>query len=135
MSSKSINNDLRICFIINSNCFFQLHNAHQLADWCLAYLSQNYNHICRKFPKILRSLYPENQATLNLYRWPPVWYEFFSLEIQNQQLQSGGVNQVLQCCHFFRYLKEYDNYQKLLSEREREERPKNLKRARSNSGI
>ena len=34
-----------------------------------------------------------------------------------------------------RYLKEYDNYQKLLSEREREERPKNLKRARSNSGC
>ena len=53
--------------------FLQLHNAHQLAEWCLAYLSQNYNHICRKYPKILRSLHPENQAALNLYRWPPVW--------------------------------------------------------------
>ncbi len=52
----------------------QLHGADQLADWCLAYLAQNYDAVCRRFPKALRNLHPENQAWLNLNRWPPVWY-------------------------------------------------------------
>ena len=33
-----------------------------------------------------------------------------------------------------RYLKDYDFYQRMLMERERTERPKNLKRTRNNSG-
>lgn len=84
----------------------QIHNADQLSEWCLSYLAHNYNHICRRFPKVLRSLYPENQAALNVNRWPPVWY-----------------------------LKDYDLYQRMLMERERTERPKNLKRSRNNSGC
>ena len=52
---------------------FQVHNAEQLSDWCLSYLSQSYNSICRKFPKVLRNLHPENQAALNVNRWPPIW--------------------------------------------------------------
>jgi len=44
----------------------QMHNANQLANWCLSYLSLNYNHVCRKYPKILR--------LLNVNRWPPIWY-------------------------------------------------------------
>ena len=51
----------------------QIHSANQLSDWCMNYLAQNYNAICRKFPKVLRNLLPENQAALNLNRWPPVW--------------------------------------------------------------
>ena len=47
--------------------------SNQLSDWCMNYLAQNYNAICRKFPKVLRNLLPENQAALNLNRWPPVW--------------------------------------------------------------
>lgn len=84
----------------------QIHNADQLSEWCLAFLAQNYNNICRKFPKVLRSLYPENQATLNVNRWPPIWY-----------------------------LKDFDMYQRMVMERERTERPKALKRARNNSGC
>jgi len=85
----------------------QMHNANQLANWCLSYLSLNYNHVCRKYPKILRLLHPENQAALNVNRWPPIWY-----------------------------LKDHDNYQRMAAEREREETPKNFrKRARRNSGC
>ena len=72
--------------------------------WCKNYLAQNY--ICRKYPKVLRSLQPKNQAALSINQWPPV-----------------------------RYLKDYDQYQRLILDREREERPKVLKRTRNNSGC
>jgi len=26
----------------------QIHNADQLSDWCLSYLAQNYNTVCRR---------------------------------------------------------------------------------------
>eukprot|EP00095_Tigriopus_kingsejongensis_P009866 maker-scaffold757_size101632-snap-gene-0.20 protein:Tk09866 transcript:maker-scaffold757_size101632-snap-gene-0.20-mRNA-1 annotation:"hypothetical protein DAPPUDRAFT_225906" len=84
----------------------QAYNAEQLSEWCLSYLAQNYNHICRKFPKVLRSLRPENQAWLNVHRWPPIWY-----------------------------LKDFDLYQRLLLDQERRDRPKALKRTRNNSGC
>lgn len=77
----------------------QIHNADQLSEWCLAYLAQNYNTVCRRFPKVLRTLYPENQAALNITRWPPIWY-----------------------------LKDYDLYQRMVSEEKKTEKPKNLKR-------
>ena len=35
----------------------------------------------------------------------------------------------------FRYLKDHDNYQRMLVDQERQKRPKNLKRVRSNSGC
>ena len=83
----------------------QVHNAEQLSEWCLSYLSQTYNHVCRKYPKVLRSLYPENQAFLNVHRWPPIWY-----------------------------LKDYDYYQRMQQERDRLERPLK-RRGSSGSGI
>ena len=89
--------------------FFQVHNAGQLGEFCLRYLSQNYNYICRKFPKILRNLHPENQACLNVNRWPPIWY-----------------------------LKDHDNYQRMLLDQERLQKrkpKKSLKRVRTNSGC
>jgi len=84
----------------------QIHNADQLSDWCLSYLALNYNSACRRFPKVLRGLLPENQAYLNLNRWPPIWY-----------------------------LKDYDMYQRLLSEQKRSEKQPNLKRSRDPSGC
>jgi len=85
----------------------QIHNAHQLADWCLTYLSTNYNTLCRKAPKILKALHSENQAYLAHHRWPPVWY-----------------------------LKERDFYDKYVAERQKEEGlSKPLKRSRNNSGC
>ena len=59
----------------------QMHNAQQLVDWCLTLLATNYNHVCNKYPKLLRSLHPENQAYLNRHRWPPVWQVLGQLKL------------------------------------------------------
>nr|CAD7393180.1 unnamed protein product [Timema cristinae] len=85
--------------------FFQLHNADQLADWCMNHLCTNYNKLCKMSPKLLKGLHPENQEYLCEHRWPPVWY-----------------------------LKDFDYYQKCAQERAREEKPL-LKRSRHNSGC
>ncbi|KAL7299662.1 hypothetical protein TKK_0007421 [Trichogramma kaykai] len=69
----------------------KLHNADQLADWCMNYLCVNYNRICRASPRSLKLLHPDNQEYLSEHRWPPVWY-----------------------------LKDYDYYQKCLAEQNRE---------------
>ena len=37
--------------------------------------------------------------------------------------------------YIFRYLKDHDNYQRMLVDQERQNRPKNLKRVRTNSGC
>jgi len=93
------------CLTLLEPC--QIHNADQLADWCLTYLSTNYNTICRKAPKLLKALHPENQAHMAHHRWPPVWY-----------------------------LKERDYYDKCVAERQKEEGVgKPLKRSRNNSGC
>ena len=76
----------------------QVHNADQLADWCLGFLSQNYNHICRRHPKVLRNLHPENQAWLNVHRWPPVWYlkdhDFYQVDSRHEKKRQGIENQM-----------------------------------------
>jgi len=93
------------CLTLLEPC--QIHNADQLADWCLAYLSTNYNNICRKAPKLLKALHAENQTHLAQHRWPPVWY-----------------------------LKERDFYDKYVAEKKKEEGlGKPLKRSRNNSGC
>ncbi|KYN23348.1 Rho-related BTB domain-containing protein 2 [Trachymyrmex cornetzi] len=84
---------------------FQLHNADQLADWCMNHLCVNYNKLCKMSPRSVRLLHPENQEYLNEHRWPPVWY-----------------------------LKDYDYYQKCLAEQVRENKP-TLKRNRNQSGC
>ena len=79
----------------------QVHNADQLSKWCLSYLAHNYNTVSRRYPKVLRGMLPENQAFLNLNRWPPIWY-----------------------------LKDYDLYQRMLTEQTKSEKQTNLKRTR-----
>ncbi|XP_042881840.1 rho-related BTB domain-containing protein 1-like isoform X1 [Penaeus japonicus] len=97
---------------VSEDCIYlleplQMHNAHQLVEWCLTCMATNYNHVCNKHAKQLRSLHPENQAYLNRHRWPPVWY-----------------------------LKDYDYYERCLVERQREENPiKPLKRSRNTAGC
>ncbi|XP_044740814.1 rho-related BTB domain-containing protein 1 isoform X2 [Chrysoperla carnea] len=83
----------------------KLHNAHQLADWCMNHLCINYNKLCKMSPRSVRLLHPENQEYLSEHRWPPVWY-----------------------------LKDYDYYQKCLAERDKENKP-TLKRNQNNSGC
>ncbi|KAM4810403.1 rho-related BTB domain-containing protein 1-like [Rhinophrynus dorsalis] len=70
----------------------QFHNAKQLADWCLHYICTNYNSVCRKFPREMKYMVPENKSHFERFRWPPVWY-----------------------------LKEEDRYLRCKKEREREE--------------
>ncbi|KAG8430146.1 hypothetical protein GDO86_018391, partial [Hymenochirus boettgeri] len=55
-------------------CIHQFHGAHQLAAWCLHHISTNYNRVCRKFPRDIKAVSPENQQILEAQRWPPVWY-------------------------------------------------------------
>ncbi|NXR20332.1 RHBT2 protein, partial [Cinclus mexicanus] len=52
----------------------QFHNAQQLAAWCLHYICTNYNRVCRRFPREMKFMSPENQAHFERHRWPPVWY-------------------------------------------------------------
>ncbi|XP_004591421.1 rho-related BTB domain-containing protein 2 isoform X2 [Ochotona princeps] len=70
----------------------QFHCAHQLADWCLHHICTNYNNVCRKFPRDMKAMSPENQEYFEKHRWPPVWY-----------------------------LKEEDHYQRARKEREKED--------------
>ncbi|MBN3308536.1 RHBT2 protein, partial [Amia calva] len=70
----------------------QFHNAKQLAAWCLHHICTNYNSVCRKFPKEMKAMSPENQRHFEKQRWPPVWF-----------------------------LKEEDRYLRSQKEREREE--------------
>ncbi|KAM9328954.1 rho-related BTB domain-containing protein 2-like [Gastrophryne carolinensis] len=70
----------------------QFHNAKQLTDWCLHYICTNYNSVCRKFPREMKYMSPENKSHFERLRWPPVWY-----------------------------LKEEDRYLRCKKEREREE--------------
>uniref|UniRef100_A0A8C7XKF4 Rho-related BTB domain-containing protein 1 n=1 Tax=Oryzias sinensis TaxID=183150 RepID=A0A8C7XKF4_9TELE len=70
----------------------QFHNSKQLSAWCLHHICTNYNSICRKFPKDMKAMSPENQKHFEKHRWPPVWF-----------------------------LKEEDRYLRSQKEREREE--------------
>ncbi|XP_062874052.1 rho related BTB domain containing 4 isoform X2 [Trichomycterus rosablanca] len=70
----------------------QFHNGKQLSAWCLHHICTNYNSVCRKFPKDMKAMSPENQKHFEKQRWPPVWF-----------------------------LKEEDRYNRSKKEREREE--------------
>lgn len=70
----------------------QLHNAAQLASWCLWYLSVNYLDVYRRYCKHLHSLRPDNQIYLTSNRHPPLWYlkefdiyERFILDMQREK--------------------------------------------------
>ncbi|XP_070586943.1 rho-related BTB domain-containing protein 1-like [Erythrolamprus reginae] len=70
----------------------QFHNAKQLAAWCLHYICTNYNSVCSKFRKEIKTKSPDNQEYFEKHRWPPIWY-----------------------------LKEEDHFQRVKKEREKEE--------------
>ncbi|XP_043912331.1 rho-related BTB domain-containing protein 1 [Protopterus annectens] len=72
---KSSNNGTDIdCDVVAYLELAQFHNAHQLASWCLHYICTNYNTVCSKYRKEIRSKSPENQLYIAKHRWPPVWY-------------------------------------------------------------
>ncbi|XP_029164826.1 rho-related BTB domain-containing protein 1 isoform X3 [Nylanderia fulva] len=103
LSQNEGNDAVENCLRLLEPC--KLHNADQLADWCMNHLCVNYNKLCKMSPRSVRLLHPENQEYLNEHRWPPVWY-----------------------------LKDYDYYQKCLAEQDRENKP-TLKRNRNQSGC
>ncbi|KAL0617758.1 Rho-related BTB domain-containing protein 1 [Plecturocebus cupreus] len=81
----------------------QFHNAHQLAAWCLHHICTNYNSVCSKFRKEIKSKSADNQEYFERHRWPPVWY-----------------------------LKEEDHYQRVKREREKEDIALNKHHSRRN---
>ncbi|XP_020284664.1 rho-related BTB domain-containing protein 1 isoform X2 [Pseudomyrmex gracilis] len=103
LSQNEGNEAVENCLRLLEPC--KLHNADQLADWCMNHLCVNYNKLCKMSARSVRLLHPENQEYLNEHRWPPVWY-----------------------------LKDYDYYQKCLAEQDRENKP-TLKRNRNQSGC
>ncbi|XP_034949938.1 rho-related BTB domain-containing protein 1 [Chelonus insularis] len=103
LSQNDGNEAVEICLRLLEPC--KLHNADQLADWCMNHLCVNYNKLCKMSPRSVKLLHPENQEYLNEHRWPPVWY-----------------------------LKDYDYYQKCLAEQNKENKP-TLKRNRNQSGC
>ncbi|TRY56803.1 hypothetical protein DNTS_005473 [Danionella cerebrum] len=80
----------------------QFHCANQLSEWCLHHICTNYNSVCRKFPRDMRTKSAEIQQYFERHRWPPVWF-----------------------------LKEDDHFQRAQRERERHERERH-KRDRQN---
>ncbi|XP_066581695.1 rho-related BTB domain-containing protein 1 isoform X2 [Prorops nasuta] len=103
LSQNEGNEAVENCLRLLEPC--KLHNADQLADWCMNHLCVNYNKLCKMSPRSVRLLHPENQEYLNEHRWPPVWY-----------------------------LKDYDYYQKCLAEQDKENKP-TLKRNGNQSGC
>ena len=96
-----------------------MYNASQLSNWCLKYIGHNYSEIFENYPKIMKSLSPDNQAILNLSRWPPNWY--------------GKVKRKYQIYLFiFRYIKDYEIYERFVHSlaTENERNSQNLKRRR-----
>lgn len=79
----------------------QFHNANQLAAWCLHHICTNYNSVCSKFRKEIKSKSADNQEYFERHRWPPVWY-----------------------------LKEEDHYQRVKREREKEDMALNKRHSR-----
>ncbi|KAF3850741.1 hypothetical protein F7725_012513 [Dissostichus mawsoni] len=76
----------------------QFHGAQQLTGWCLHHICTNYNSVCRKFPREMKSkstdsvFNADNQEYFEKHRWPPVWF-----------------------------LKEDDHYQRARKERDKED--------------
>ncbi|XP_067321756.1 rho-related BTB domain-containing protein 1 isoform X1 [Anolis sagrei] len=87
MSGVSIDGEV-LCYLEIA----QFHNANQLAAWCLHYICTNYNSVCSKFRKEIKTKSPDNQEYFERHRWPPVWY-----------------------------LKEEDHFQRVKKEREKED--------------
>lgn len=52
----------------------QLHNAVQLAKWCLHFLCVHFLDIFPQYSKFYKNLSLENQVYINSNRWPPQWY-------------------------------------------------------------
>ncbi|GAB1604023.1 rho-related BTB domain-containing protein 2-like [Argonauta hians] len=52
----------------------QLHNASQLAKWCLHYLCVHFLDIFPQYAKLYKTLSLENQLYIDKHRWPPEWY-------------------------------------------------------------
>ena len=52
----------------------KVHNAPQLAAWCLHFMATNYNNLCRHLGKDVKLLDDTTQKYLEENRYPPVWY-------------------------------------------------------------
>lgn len=114
-----------------SSPFLQFHNAKQLSAWCLHHICTNYNSVCRKFPKDMKTMSPGidlipipiSQLTSSL-TFSPIIFVHISQHFNHFIPLSPPENQK----HFEKqrwppvwFLKEEDRYNRSKKEREREE--------------
>lgn len=52
----------------------QLHNADQLASWCISYVCQHFPEAMQKHTKFMQGLSKDNIMYIEKNRWPPAWY-------------------------------------------------------------
>uniref|UniRef100_UPI00358FB44B rho-related BTB domain-containing protein 2-like n=1 Tax=Myxine glutinosa TaxID=7769 RepID=UPI00358FB44B len=89
--SKGVDINEEVLFYLD---LAQFHNAEQLAAWCMHYICTNYNNICRRFPKRMRTMSPDNLYHFEQYRWPPVWYLKEEDHFQRAHKQEENDNQM-----------------------------------------
>ena len=115
----------------------QIHNADQLSDWCLSYIANNYNTACRRYKwqthftatdHVLSSPGFQRFSEALSRKTRPI-----STSTDGRQFGRSNSFEELQSTakYNFRYLKDFDMYQRQLSEQKRSEKPSNLKRTRS----
>ena len=73
--------------IVNS-CLFQMHNASQLADWCLHFISSNYS-VFRRRPEMIK-LDESEVKYINEHMWPPEAYMKYLDEDKSQGIKHSS---------------------------------------------
>ena len=113
----------------------QIHNADQLSDWSLSYIANNYNTACRRCNP--DKIFSRNKifSLVDFLKYFAAWCQKIRpISTSTDGHQFGRISTFSERKIFtnvvVRYLKDYDMYQRQLSEQKRSEKPQNLKRTR-----
>ncbi|KAK3595318.1 hypothetical protein CHS0354_004470 [Potamilus streckersoni] len=66
----------------------QLHNADQLASWCLRYLCNHFRQVKKNYNKQFKELKPENRIFITKEQWPPQWYDAWLTDYEKNSEQA-----------------------------------------------
>ncbi|KAL3863635.1 hypothetical protein ACJMK2_005385 [Sinanodonta woodiana] len=66
----------------------QLHNADQLASWCLRYLCNHFRQVKKYYNKQFMELKPENRNFITKEQWPPQWYDAWLTDYEKNSEQA-----------------------------------------------
>ena len=70
-----------------------MHNAKQLSDWCLQFISTNYMAFSKR--KEFAMLTGTNRDHVEKERWPPLWYLEEITEYEKLVKKKGGTCSVM----------------------------------------